>query len=217
MTTKQPSLARSAGEQWLNLASRIFPIRTLEPKPLLQAWVVYSQAIDFDVENQVMWKVLAMTLPSTRLRIDLVVAPTWDVTELVARHFEMMQAQTPSESCHVMSADDLFAAGVNLYALREHDVILGIAAFKLLETGHCELKSMHTRAEARGKGVGSALVQHILAEAAGLGISRVSLETGSEEPFAPARRLYQRHGFSYCTPFSDYVDDPLSVFMTRQI
>lgn len=164
-----------------------------------------------------MRKVLSMTLPKTRFRIDPVVAPTWDVAELVTRHFEMMQAQTPSESCHVMSADDLFATGAKVFALREDEVILGIAAFKPLEAGHCELKSMHTRAEARGKGVGAALVQHILAEAAGLGISRVSLETGSEEPFAPARRLYERHGFSYCAPFADYVDDPLSVFMTRQV
>lgn len=76
---------------------------------------------------------------------------------------------------------------------------------------------MHTRAEARGRGVGAALVQKILSEASAADMSRVSLETGSEGPFIPARRLYERYGFDYCPPFGDYVEDPLSVFMTRTL
>ena len=150
-------------------------------------------------------------------RIDPVVAPTWDVADLMNRHTEMMRAQTPPQSCHVMSADDLFAAGAHVFALRNEGAMLGIAALKLLDSTHGELKSMHTKAEARGLGVGSALVQRILTEAGGLGLTRISLETGSEEPFAPARRLYQRHGFTFCGPFADYVDDPLSVYMTRPV
>lgn len=154
---------------------------------------------------------------TTALRIDPVVALTWDVAELLNRHFEMMQAQTPSESCHVMSADDLFSAGAKVFAARDDTVTLGIAAVKPLDATHGELKSMHTRAEARGRGVGSALVQKILTEASDMGMSRVSLETGSEDPFIPARRLYERYGFDYCPPFGGYVEDPLSVFMTRTL
>ncbi|WP_439124254.1 GNAT family N-acetyltransferase [Marivita sp.] len=154
---------------------------------------------------------------SRGFRIDPIVAPTWDVAELVNRHFDMMRAQTPSESCHVMSADDLFAAGAHVFALRDDDTMLGIGALKPLSADHGELKSMHTKAEARGRGVGSALVQHILTKGTDLGLLRISLETGSEDPFAPARRLYERHGFTYCAPFGDYVDDPLSVFMTRTL
>lgn len=153
----------------------------------------------------------------SNFRIDPVVALTWDVAELVNRHQEMMRAQTPSESCHVMSADDLFAAGARVYALRDDTGTLGIAAIKPLEDGHCELKSMHTRIEARGRGVAAALLQHILVQAKTLGMARMSLETGSEAPFAPARRLYARHGFTLCPPFAGYLDDPLSVFMTRTL
>ena len=40
-----------------------------------------------------------------------------------------------------------------------------------------------------------------------------ALETGSDEFFAPARRLYARHGFTQCPPFGPYVPDPHSVFM----
>ncbi|WP_292289732.1 GNAT family N-acetyltransferase [Marivita sp.] len=150
-------------------------------------------------------------------RIDPVVALTWDVADLLGRHFEMMQAQTPQESCHVMTADDLFAAGAHVYALRNAGDMLGIAALKPLDATHGELKSMHTKAEARSMGVGAALVQHVITQARSFGMTRISLETGSEDLFAPARRLYERQGFGYCPPFADYVDDPLSVFMTRAI
>ena len=57
----------------------------------------------------------------------------------------------------------------------------------------------------------------MLEEARSLGFTRISLETGSEEFFAPARALYARHGFDYCEPFADYRPDPLSVFMTREL
>lgn len=150
-------------------------------------------------------------------RIDPVVALTWDVADLLNRHLEMMQAQTPQESCHVMTANDLFAAGAFVYALRNEGDILGIAALKPLVPEHGELKSMHTKSEARGQGVGTALVQHVLKEARTLGMARLSLETGSDAVFAPARRLYARHGFDLCPPFADYVEDPLSVFMTRTL
>ena len=43
----------------------------------------------------------------------------------------------------------------------------------------------------------------------------VSLETGSQPAFAPARALYARFGFLPCGPFGAYVEDPNSSFMTR--
>jgi putative acetyltransferase len=33
--------------------------------------------------------------------------------------------------------------------------------------------------------------------------------------FDPARRLYESFGFTYCSPFADYKEDPNSVFLTR--
>jgi putative acetyltransferase len=42
----------------------------------------------------------------------------------------------------------------------------------------------------------------------------VSLETGSQDFFAPARALYTRHGFAPCPPFADYTDDPNSVYFS---
>lgn len=71
---------------------------------------------------------------------------------------------------------------------------------------------MRTRAAARGKGVGTAMLCHLLDEARRTGATRVLLETGSQPFFAPARRLYERHGFTACGPFADYVEDPHSRF-----
>ncbi|WP_296940540.1 GNAT family N-acetyltransferase [uncultured Marivita sp.] len=139
------------------------------------------------------------------------------MSDLINRHFDMMRGQTPSESCHVMTADDLFNAGAHVFVLRSKGNTLGLAALKPLDAQHGELKSMHTKAEARGLGVGAALMRHILSVGDELRFTRISLETGSEAPFAPARRLYERHGFNYCPPFASYVEDPLSVFMTRTL
>ena len=63
----------------------------------------------------------------------------------------------------------------------------------------------------------AALKQHIITEARRMGFARLSLETGSAEFFAPARRLYEKFGFEYCEPFADYRPDPNSVFLTRTL
>ena len=90
-----------------------------------------------------------------------------------------------------------------------------MAALKELDPRHGELKSMHTAATARRRGVGRAIVDHLLAVAAARGARRVSLETGTMEAFAPARSLYAGVGFVPCGPFGDYPESSTSAFMTR--
>ena len=69
----------------------------------------------------------------------------------------------------------------------------------------------------RGQGIGRALLEHALADATAHGVTRVSLETGSMDFFAPARALYARAGFVDCAPFGDYAPDSNSTFMTRSL
>ena len=76
---------------------------------------------------------------------------------------------------------------------------------------------MHTAEGARRRGVGGALLRHLIEVARGEGMDRLSLETGSWDYFRPARALYARHGFVDCAPFADYVLDPNSVFMTLEL
>jgi len=73
---------------------------------------------------------------------------------------------------------------------------------------------MRTSAAARRRGVGARMLAHLIEAARGRGYERLNLETGTQEYFAPARRLYRRHGFVECGPFADYVIDPHSTFMT---
>jgi putative acetyltransferase len=137
-----------------------------------------------------------------------------DVQALLMRHFDLMRASSPKESCHVMRPDALLYRGVLLYVARDSSDVVGVGALAQLDAQHGELKSMHTAAEARGRGVGRAILAALLLAARDQGMTRVSLETGVADMFAPARALYAAHGFEECPPFGAYIPDPLSVFMT---
>lgn len=142
---------------------------------------------------------------------------TPEVCALLQRHFELMRAQSPEDSCHVMAPDALTGADVSLMGLRRAGALLGIGALSRLDGTHGELKSMHTAVEARGQGVARALVRALLDMAREKGMTKVSLETGSDAAFGAARALYMSEGFQDCAPFATYKDDPLSVFMSRSL
>lgn len=76
---------------------------------------------------------------------------------------------------------------------------------------------MRTAAGHLRRGVASALLGHLIAEATRRGHRRLSLETGSMDHFEPARRLYAAFGFTPCGPFDGYVEDPNSTLMTREL
>ena len=95
--------------------------------------------------------------------------------------------------------------------------MVGIAALKQIDETHGELKSMHTREAERGRGVGRALVEHILGFAREAGYRRVSLETGTTEDFVAARTLYARLGFESGAAFADYRPSPYNTFMTMSL
>lgn len=139
------------------------------------------------------------------------------VRDLIAEHLDEMHATSPAESVHALPLAALESPDVTVWSAWDGDEVLGCGALKELDAEHGEIKSMRTREAARGRGVGAAILATIMTEATGRGYRRLSLETGSEEHFAPARRLYARHGFVECGPFGDYADDPLSVFMTREL
>jgi putative acetyltransferase len=137
-----------------------------------------------------------------------------DVTRLLTEHLADMHATSPAESVHALDVTGLLAAEVTFWTARRDGELLGCAALKELAADHGEVKSMRTAPRARGAGVGAALVAHVIAEARARGYARLSLETGPQDFFAPARRLYARHGFEECGPFGDYRRDPHSVFFT---
>ena len=138
-----------------------------------------------------------------------------DLADLMARHAVAMHADTPPESIHMLDADSLADADIAFFVMRDTGHPVGMGAFKRLGGGHAEIKSMHVLSEHRGRGLARRMLDHLVAAAGAEGIVRVSLETGAQDSFAPARRLYEGAGFTLCPPFGSYTDDPNSVFLTR--
>lgn len=137
-----------------------------------------------------------------------------DVRELLGRHLEFARATTPPEGVFALEADALADPAVTFFSYREDGELLAVGALKQLDDAHAEVKSMHTAQAARGRGIGRAMVEHLLAVARERGLRQVSLETGNMAEFAPARSLYAKAGFVPCGPFGDYEANATSAFMT---
>ncbi len=139
------------------------------------------------------------------------------VVELLETHVTRARAETAPGSAHALDLSALQGPDVTFWSAWESDAVVGVGALKRLSAEHGEIKSMHTAEAARGQGVGSAMLGHIMAAARARRMTRLSLETGSWPYFVPARALYARHGFVECGPFGDYREDPNSVFMTLEL
>lgn len=139
------------------------------------------------------------------------------VAELLGRHVAMMREISPPESVHVLDPSQLAGPGISFYTMSEGGRVIGMAALKRLSASEGEIKSMHVAAEVRGRGLARRMLLHLIAEARAAALTRLSLETGAEPEFAPARALYAAAGFRVCPPFGSYHEDPNSVFMTLDL
>jgi putative acetyltransferase len=139
------------------------------------------------------------------------------VVRLLSFHLSNARAQTAPGSAHALDLSGLTAPEISFWSAWEEGNLLAVGAMKRLSNTHGEVKSMHTAEAARRRGVGSAMLQHIIAAARDSGIAKLSLETGSWAYFQPAVALYKRHGFVECAPFGDYRPDPNSIFLTRDL
>jgi putative acetyltransferase len=137
-----------------------------------------------------------------------------DVRALLEHHMAFTNAQSPPEHVHTLDVSGLLDPAVTFFSCRLDGVLLGVAALKRLGGDHAEVKSMHTASAARGRGVGRAMVDHVIEVAREHGLRRLSLETGSMAAFAPARSLYANAGFEPCGPFGGYSPSRYSTFMT---
>ncbi|MCB2412572.1 GNAT family N-acetyltransferase [Demequina sp. TTPB684] len=151
-----------------------------------------------------------------RIEIESPYAP--DIVALLEEHLADMHLTSPPESVHALDVARLAARHVTFVAARRPDgALLGVGALAALGEAHSEIKSMRTTPAARGRGVAAAVLTRLLDIAKERGDIRVSLETGSQEFFSPAHRLYERHAFAECEPFGSYVRDPHSRFFTLDL
>jgi putative acetyltransferase len=139
------------------------------------------------------------------------------VTQLLRLHLDDMAVHSPPESIHALDIDALCAPHITFWAAWRDGALLGCGALSELDATHGEIKSMRTHAAYLRQGVAGRLLNTIMATAKQRNYVRISLETGSMEAFAPARRLYEINGFELCKPFGHYELDRNSLFMTRQL
>ena len=139
------------------------------------------------------------------------------IIELLQLHLRSVALHSPPESIHALDLERLRQPDITFWSAWQGPELLGCGALKAIDASHGEIKSMRTVPPHLRKGVAAALLRHIIDEAKRRRYRRLSLETGSAAAFVPARTLYAKHGFAVCGPFADYVEDPYSVFMSRDV
>lgn len=147
------------------------------------------------------------------IRLDDLSGP--EIRALLEEHLQNMHSISPPESVHALDLAALRRPEISFWTVWEGPELLGCGALKELNPHHGEVKSMRTATAHRRIGVAQAVLRHILTVAESRGYRRLSLETGSQAAFEPARKLYSSFGFSFCSPFEGYTEDPNSVFMTK--
>ena len=142
---------------------------------------------------------------------------TQDMKELLQAHLNFCREVTPAQHSFALEIDKFREPGITLFGAREDGVLLGVGALKDLGNGEAELKSMRTLKAARGMGIATAMVAHLLAYAKAEGFERVNLETGSHPPYESARKLYSSLGFLPSPPFGEYIPSGFNTFMTFEL
>jgi len=140
-----------------------------------------------------------------------------EVAALLEYHLGEMHQWSPACKVHAMPIERLREPDVTFYSAWAGEELAAVGALKHLSDDRGELKSMRAAPAFRGKGAGQAILAHLMAEARRRGHAWLGLETGRPEPFQPARKLYEKHGFAECPAFGDYVSDEFSLCMSRTL
>ena len=137
-----------------------------------------------------------------------------EVTALLLQARALMAGLYPPESCHGLDLDAYASPEVTLFVARAGGMAVGCAALQRHSDGSAEVKSMFVLPEARGRGIGRAILETIEAALPGE-VAALRLETGIKQE--AAIRLYEAAGFRRRGPFGRYRDDPLSVFVEKPL
>ena len=140
-----------------------------------------------------------------------------EVHELLTEHFIELRDASPKGSAHVLDIPGLKITSIKFWSLWENNKLMGCGALKFLEDEHGEFKSIRIHNDFRNKGYGINVINHLINEAKKLNIKKLSIETGAGNFFSPARKLFEKCGFTPCRPFAHYKDDANSVYLNKKI
>ena len=137
-----------------------------------------------------------------------------EVVALVELHLRAAHENSPPGSVFALDLTGLRDPAVTVWSAWDGDQVVGLAALKMLDAAHCEVKSMRTAPTHLRRGIGRVMLDHVMAEARTRGYQRISLETGTTAAFAAAHALYERAGFMPCEPFGSYADTVFATYYT---
>jgi putative acetyltransferase len=133
-------------------------------------------------------------------------AATREVQELVSELEQILAGSYADDQRHGLSIEQLFAPDVRFFVARVDGMAMGCGGLALLRD-YAEVKRMYTKPSARRRGVASALLGRIEAEAREAGAAALRLETGVHQPEAIG--LYEGWGFRRRDAFGPYAQMPL--------
>ena len=133
-----------------------------------------------------------------------------------------LSAQTPPEFCFQLTIDQMVSDDVVVLVARDgYDRALGCGALRILPASWGdrwgEVKRMYVKDEAKGRGVGSRILETIEAEARTRGLTRLVLETGLQPTHPGAHATYIKAGFTERGTFGDYPNSDWNVFFEKPL
>lgn len=135
------------------------------------------------------------------------------IEALLREHLSGMTICSPPGHSFALDLSGLQHPDISFLSVWDGDELLSIGAIRELTPEHGELKSMRTRTDRQRNGAATMILTTLLDLARARGYRRVSLETGSGEPFEAALALYRKHGFRDGEAFADYVRSDFNQFL----
>ena len=139
------------------------------------------------------------------------------VNELLTKHFIELRSVSPEGSSHVLDIPGLKDPSIKFWSLWENNELIGCGALKLFDETHGEFKSIRVSDKFRNKKYGGKIISHLIEKSKQIGSTKLSVETGAGDFFAPARKLFKSFGFKECGPCAHYKDDPNSCYYSVDI
>jgi putative acetyltransferase len=151
---------------------------------------------------------------SIMIRIQQVEATQAEVADLIDKLDQYQESMYPSESNHLDSIEALSKMNVNFVGAYADQEICGIGAVKIIDD-YGEIKRLYIPEKHRGKGIAEEIIKELENYLIKQSVFTARLETGIHQ--LEAIGLYKKLGYCETEPFGEYSEDPLSVFMGKEL
>ena len=109
-----------------------------------------------------------------------------EIINLLEESLEEIRSATPAGSSHALDLSGLKSSDITFWTAWEGEELVGCGALKHLSNKEGEIKSMRAVTSHRGKGIGMAILSHIVQEAEERAYTKLYLETAVMDYFLPA-------------------------------